>query len=253
MYSTGSNAFRGYLDGSGRFQFTPNWSASASVRVASDRTFLRRYDISRDDRLRSTFAVERIDADSYFSLAGWATQTLRTGDRQGLSPIALPEIDYRLRLKDPVLGGVIQVQANTLLIGRTSGQDTRRAFGLARWDNRTITGLGQELTLTALARGDIYHSDENASTLTAIYRGESGWQPRGTVTAAADMRWPLVGKAFGNATQMLTPRLQLVGTKTTTNLEVPNEDSRARLIWRTATCSRSTVFLDMTGSKIISV
>ena len=27
--TTGSNAFRGYLDGSGRFQFTPNWSASA--------------------------------------------------------------------------------------------------------------------------------------------------------------------------------------------------------------------------------
>jgi LPS-assembly protein len=225
--TTGSNAFRGYLDASGRFQFTPNWSASASVRVASDRTFLRRYDISRDDRLRSTFAIERIDADSYFSFAGWATQTLRTGDRQGLSPIALPEIDYRLRLKDPVLGGVIQVQANTLLIGRTSGQDTRRAFGLARWDKRTITGLGQELTLTALARGDIYHSDENASTLTAIYRGESGWQPRGTVTAAADMRWPLVGKAYGNATQMLTPRLQLVGTKTSGNLQVPNEDSRA--------------------------
>jgi LPS-assembly protein len=57
--TTGSNAFRGYLDGSGRFQLTPNWSVSGSLRVASDRTFLRRYDISRDDRLRSTFAVER--------------------------------------------------------------------------------------------------------------------------------------------------------------------------------------------------
>jgi LPS-assembly protein len=225
--STGSNAFRGYLDGSGRFQLTPNWSVSASLRVASDRTFLRRYDISRDDRLRSTFAIERIDADSYFSFSGWAVQTLRTGDRQGLSPIALPEVDYRLRLKDPVLGGVIQLQANTLLIGRTSGQDTRRAFGLARWEKRSITGLGQEVTLTAVARGDIYHSDENASTLTAIYRGESGWQPRGTVAAAADVRWPLVGQAFGNATQILTPRVQLVGTKTTGNLQVPNEDSRA--------------------------
>jgi LPS-assembly protein len=225
--TAGSNDFRGYIDGSGRFQFTSNWSASASLRVASDRTFLRRYDISRDDRLRSTFAVERIDADSYFSFAGWAVQTLRTGDRQGLAPIALPEVDYRLRLKDPVLGGIVQVQANTLLIGRTSGQDTRRAFGLARWDKRSITGLGQELTLTALARGDIYHSDENASTLTAIYRGESGWQPRGIVTASADMRWPLVGKVFGNATQILTPRVQLVGTKTTGNLKIPNEDSRA--------------------------
>ena len=225
--TSGSNAFRGYLDGTGRFQFSPNWSASASLRLASDRTFLRRYDLSRDDRLRSTFAVERIDADSYFSFAGWAVQTLRTGDRQGLAPIALPEVDYRVRLTDPVMGGVVQLQANTLMIGRTSGQDTRRAFGLARWDKRSITGLGQELTLTALARGDVYHSDENASTLTAIYRGESGFQGRGTAAVAADLRWPLIGKAFGNATQMLTPRVQLVGTKTTGNLELPNEDSRA--------------------------
>jgi LPS-assembly protein len=225
--TTGSNAFRGYVDGSGKFQFTPNWSASASLRVATDRTFLRRYDISRDDRLRSTFALERIDADSYFSFAGWATQTLRTGDRQGLQPIALPEMDYRVRLADPLLGGTVQLQANTLMIGRTSGQDTRRAFGLARWDKRAITGLGQELTLTALARGDVYHSDENASTLTAIYRGDPGWHGRATVAAAAEMRWPFVGQAFGNATQILTPRLQLVGTKTTGNLEVPNEDSRA--------------------------
>jgi LPS-assembly protein len=225
--AAGSNAFRGYFDGTGRFQFTPNWSASGSIRLASDRTFLRRYDISRDDRLRNNISLERIDADSYFSFNGWGVQTLRTGDRQGLQAVALPEIDYRLRLADPILGGKVQLQANTLFIGRTDGQDTRRAFGLARWDKRSITGLGQELTLTALARGDIYHSDENNSTLTAIYRGDSGWQGRGTVAAAADLRWPLAGRVFGNSTQIVTPRLQLVGTKTTGNLEVPNEDSRA--------------------------
>jgi LPS-assembly protein len=223
----GSNTFRGYFDGTGRFQLTPNWSASASLRLASDRTFLRRYDISRDDRLRNTFSLERIDADSYFSFNGWGVQTLRTGDRQGLQALALPEVDYRLRLTDPILGGKVQLQANTLMIGRTSGQDTQRVFGSARWDKRAINGLGQEVTFTALARGDVYHSDENASTLTAIYRGEEGWKGRGTLAAAAEMRWPFVGKAFGNGTQILTPRLQLVGTKTTGNLEVPNEDSRA--------------------------
>jgi LPS-assembly protein len=225
--AVGNNAFRGYFDGTGRFQFTPNWSASGSIRLATDRTFLRRYDISRDDRLRNNIALERIDADSYFSMNGWGVQTLRTGDRQGLQAVALPEVDYRLRLTDPVFGGKVQLQANTLLVGRTSGQDTQRAFGLARWDKRAITGLGQEVTFTALARGDVYHSDENGTTLTAIYRGNSGWQGRGTVAAAAEMRWPFLGKAFGNGTQMLTPRLQLVGTKTSTNLEVPNEDARA--------------------------
>ena len=34
-------------------------------------------------------------------------QTLRTGDPQGQTPIALPVIDYRLRLADPLLGGQV--------------------------------------------------------------------------------------------------------------------------------------------------
>jgi LPS-assembly protein len=225
--AAGSNTFRGYFDAVGRFQFTPNWTASGSLRLASDTTFLRRYDISDDDRLRNNLALERIDADSYFSINGWGVQTFRRGDRQGLQAVALPEIDYRLRFTDPVLGGKFQVQANTLVIGRTAGQDTQRAFASARWDRRSITGMGQELLLTMLSRGDVYHSDENDRTLTQIYRGDSGWKGRGTIAAAAEMRWPLVGRIFGGSTQILTPRLQLVGTKTSGNLEIPNEDSRA--------------------------
>ncbi len=222
----GADVFRGYLEGAAKFQLNTNWSVAASGRYASDRTFLRRYDISRDDRLRSTFAAERIDDKSYFSLGGWAVQTLRTGDRQGLAPIALPEIDYRQRMDAPVVGGTIQLQANSLAIGRTEGQDTQRAFAAAKWDLRKITGLGQELTFTMLARGDVYHSDENASTLTTIYRGDSGWEHRAIFAAATDIKWPFVGKAFGG-TQILTPRVQIVAAPSISNLNIPNEDSRA--------------------------
>ena len=224
--TVGSNVFRGYLEGAGRFQFDPYWSFSASGRYASDRTFLRRYDISRDDRLRSTFSAERIGDNSYFSLAGWAVQTLRTGDPQGLAPIALPEIDYRLRMNAPVVGGTLQLQANSLAIARTEGQDTQRAFASAKWDLRTITGLGQEVSFNMLARGDVYHSDDNASTLTAIYRGESGWQTRSIFAASADVKWPFVGQAFGG-TQIFTPRVQVVAAPAISNLKIPNEDSRA--------------------------
>jgi len=224
--ATGSKVFRGYIEAAGRFQFDPYWSISASGRRTTDRTFLRRYDISRDDRLRSTISAERIGDDSYFSLSGWAVQTLRVGDRQGLTPIALPEIDYRLRLGETVLGGQVQLQANSLAIGRVDGQDTQRAFASARWDLRTLTGLGQEVNFTVLGRGDIYHSDENASTVTAIYRGDSGFQTRGIFAAAADIKWPFIGQAFGG-TQIFTPRVQLVAAPTTANLSVPNEDSRA--------------------------
>jgi len=68
------------------------------------------------------------------------------------------------------------LQLNSLAITRSSGQDTQRAFAGAQWDLRRVTGMGQEVTLTALVRGDVYHSDENNLTATAIYRGNPGWQ-----------------------------------------------------------------------------
>ena len=218
---------RGYIFANGRFQFDPNWSFTGSLRLASDRTFLRRYDISREDRLRSTVNLERIDADSYFSLAGWATQTLRLGADQGQVPLALPVIDYRHRMRDPLgMGGVLELHGNSLAITRADGQDTQRAFGGARWDMRRVTGLGQVVTATALVRGDVYHSDENALTLTPTYRGIPGWQARAIAIGALDMQWPFVGEAFGG-TQVLTPRVQLVASPPIRNLAVPNEDARA--------------------------
>jgi LPS-assembly protein len=218
--------FRGYLESAGKFQFDPRWSLTYSGRITTDRTFMRRYDISRDDRLRSTFEIERIGGQSYLSIAGWATQTLRVNDAQGQQPIALPIIDYRQRLSDPWLGGQFELELNTLAIARTAGQDTQRAFAGARWDLRGLTGLGQEVTVTALVRGDVYHSDENLLTAIPGYRGKSGWQARGIAAIAADMRWPFIGEFLGG-TQTLTPRIQVVATPPIENFDIPNEDSRA--------------------------
>ncbi|WP_068074617.1 LPS-assembly protein LptD [Novosphingobium lentum] len=220
------NDFRGALDINGRLQLSEHWSLSGSGRVASDRTFLRRYDISRDDRLRSAINLERIDQDSYFSLAAWVTQTLRSGDSQGLVPIALPALDYRRRLAVPGIGGKLTLEVNSLAITRTEGQDSQRAFGKAQWDLRTVTGMGQVVTLTGLLRGDVYHSDQNGFTTVAAYRGNPGWQTRGIATAAVDVTWPLIGKAFGG-THVLTPHVQLVASPPIRNLAIPNEDSRA--------------------------
>jgi LPS-assembly protein len=91
---------------------------------------------------------------------------------------------------------------------------------------RRVTRWGQEVTFTALLRGDVYHSDENALTETALYRGESGWQARGVALEAVDVKWPLVGQLFGG-TQVLTPRVQIVASPPIRNLAVPNEDARA--------------------------
>ena len=222
----GNDGIRAYLWGNGRVQLTPLWSVTASARYVTDRTFLRRYDISRDSRLRSFVNAERIDRDSYVSIAGWAFQGLRLTDQAGQQPVALPAIDARWRMPDPVWGGRVELQANSLSIIRTHGQDTRRAFASARWDRRGITAWGQEMLLTAYARGDVYHSSDNLLTDTVIYRGRKGLQGRAIGALAAELRWPLIGPFMGG-TQRLTPRLQLVASPPTRNLSIPNEDARS--------------------------
>lgn len=217
---------RAYFEGNGKFQLDALWSVTAAGRYVTDRTFLRRYDISGDDRLRSFVDAERITWDSYISIAGWAFQGLRVTDLEGQQPIALPAIDARWRLPDPVWDGNIELQANSLAILRTEGQDTQRAFAAARWDRRSITDWGQELLLTAYARGDIYHTDESELTPTVTYRGEDGWHSRAIGALAVEIRWPLIGELFGGA-QRLTPRVQVVASPPTPNLDIPNEDARA--------------------------
>jgi LPS-assembly protein len=220
------NEPRGYIEGNGRFQFSPEWSLTSSIRLATDRTFLRRYDLSRDDRLRSTINLERITDKSYFSLAGWATQTLRINAQQGQIPLALPALDFRQIVADPVLGGEVELQVNSLALLRNDGQDTQRAFAGAKWDLRRLTGLGQVVTMTALVRGDVYNTDNILATTTPTYRGTEGWTTRGIATAAIDIEWPFAGEAFGG-TQVLKPRVQIVASPKLTNLAVPNEDARA--------------------------
>src|SRR5690606_963041 len=121
-------------------------------------------------------------------------------------PIAIPAIDYRLRATDPLLGGQIEVQANSLAILRTDGQDTQRAFVRVTWKRSLLTRMGQEVSLTGYARGDIYNSAQNYLAPTVIYRGKAGLQTRGIAALALDVRWPLIGKAMGG-TQRLVPRV----------------------------------------------
>jgi LPS-assembly protein len=221
-----NEGIRAYVEGNGRFQLDPLWSVTGSLRYVTDRTFLRRYDISRDDRLRSVVNAERIDLDSYVSIAGWAFQGLRITDIDGRQPIVLPAIDARWRMPPPGLGGMLELRANSLSILRTEGQDTQRAFASAKWERRSITPLGQELTLTAFGRGDVYHANDTELTQTVAYRGEEGWNGRLIGAVAADLRWPFIGE-FMSGTHRLTPRVQIVASPTTENMAIPNEDARA--------------------------
>ena len=82
------------------------------------------------------------------------------------------------------------------------------------------------MTLTAYARGDIYHTDDTPRPRSPIYRGIDGWHGRGIGALAADVQMA-VRRQFLGGTQRLTPRVQLVAAPPTDNLDIPNEDARS--------------------------
>ena len=218
--------FRGYVGVKGRLQHDSRWRSVFSLRLTTDDTFNRRYGLGFDDTLRSSYALERVTDESWLSISAWYFQGLRATDRTDEMPLALPLVDYDWRPDWNVAGGKLRFGANSLLLTRTNGQDMFRALGWARWDRSLFTTMGQRVTFTGLARGDLY--DVRGSELATFpeYAGRDGWRGRGLALAAVDVSWPLIGPAFGGQ-HVITPRVQLVAAPRVPNAGFPNEDARA--------------------------
>ena len=147
---------------------------------------------------------------------------------QGPQPIALPAIDARWRLADPVLGGPIELQANSLAIIRTDGP------GHASAPSPAPAGIGAASRRSARrwcsppmrAATSITPSD-TLLTQTVSYRGRTGWNGRGIGALAARhalavrRRLPRRHPALHPARPVRRHR------RRPSNLEIPNEDARS--------------------------
>lgn len=222
---------RGAIDGNGQINHGDGWRSTFSTRLTNDDNFLGRYQVSLDTRLRSTYVLERFESGAetgnrYFSVRGWYFQNLTQGISASRVPVALPLVDFMWRLPEPMLGGQLMVQANSLALYRREGQSMARALASVQWERGLLTSMGQRVTLTALARADIYNSRNNALADEPVYAGRDGWRARAIPLAAIDVEWPFAGPLFGG-TQTITPRVQFVASTATANVGIPNEDSRA--------------------------
>ena len=218
--------FRGYFEANGQLQHDDEWRSTFLVRLTSDDTFDRRYGLDYDDSLRSTYNLERFRDNSYLSIAGWGFQDLRANKGPDSTPIVLPVVNYDWRPEDKVLGGQLEIAANSLNLFRLHGQDIQRATLSGQWSRSWLTGLGQRVTGTALLRGDLYDTINPQGATLPTYAGEAGFQARGIALAAVDVEWPFTGPLLGG-TQTITPRVQLVAAPLHLNHGIPNEDSRS--------------------------
>ncbi len=226
---TGSNVFRGYVYADGRLTHNEHWRSSFDLRVTTDDTFLRHYEISNDDTLRGHYTLERFGENSYFSTEVWGFQTLRDGRDQGVVPLALPLINFWWRSQPWIAGGRWTLTANSASIIRTKGADTWRTSLAAQYDLPYINNMGLVLKGTGYARSDIYYQNDALEQDTAgnFYSGKDGFEARGVGALAGEVRWPLGRPGFGGY-QTLEPIVQIVAASRDTRLnEIANEDSRA--------------------------
>jgi LPS-assembly protein len=218
---------RGHIDADLRLDHSGGWRSTARLNVTTDDTYLRRYDFSTEDALRSTYALEHFGRRSYFSARLWGFQGLRANDRQGLTPLVLPVIEYDYTSDPMWLGGRLSLAANGAGIIRTGGMDSQRLIGIARYDVPYLNRLGMKFLATAQVRGDLYNANDNARPDDPVYAGRDGTTGRFLPLAALEVRWPLGATGFGGF-QTLEPIVQFITTSTAAKSAlIPNEDSRS--------------------------
>jgi LPS-assembly protein len=221
------NKFRGYVYADGRLQHSEKWRSTLRVKLASDDTFLRRYDISNEDTLRNSYTLERFTANSYFSAEVQAFQGLLSTSSPGLTPYNLPSLNYWWHSHPMWLGGRITAEANVADIVRTKGLDTQRATSTVGYEVPYTNALGQIFRFTAQTRADLYHVSNAQTPDNIAYTGKNGTHGRVLPLVAAEVRWPLGAPGFGGQ-QTLEPIVQFVGARRDSSVSVvPNEDSRS--------------------------
>ncbi|MGF1456417.1 MAG: LPS-assembly protein LptD [Alphaproteobacteria bacterium] len=242
-------SLRGHVFGEGRFQLSPFNQWGYELELTTDDTYLRRFNISRADRLTNNVFFRRYEADGdRTTYDGFFFDGLRVTDDDATTPIVPALIEHREVFENPILGGTVSIDLNALSLFRTAsfdgdlatnGVDTQRGSLQATWERRTVSAWGDVLTLTTQGRADIYYAQDTefvAGTtmgtdeagnpiLIPTLRDEDVTQHRLVALAAADWRWPFV-KGAGDKRHVIEPIVQLIYSPLGGNPDdIPNEDS----------------------------
>ncbi len=242
-------SIRGHLFGDGKFQLNNTDQWGYRLQLTSDDTYLRRFNITEQDRLTTNLFFNRFKADGgRTTYDGFFFDGLRLEDDDATTPIVPALVEHRSVFEDPFLGGKVFVDLNALSIIRTenfdddlatNGVDTQRGSLTATWERSTVSRLGDVLTLTAQGRADVYHTTDNETIVgsvdvpddegnlvpTPLLEDEAITETRLVALAAADWRWPFV-KGSGDKRHVIEPIVQLVYSPLGGNPDgIPNEDS----------------------------
>ena len=212
---------RGYLFAEGWFDLRNDFKLTFDVQAASDDAYLADYGLPDLDRLRSEIALQRIKRDTAFKTSFIHYKTLRDSEDQDEIPSRVFDINYQKRFFPGALGGEVRLGLVGHTHTRTSnedsiGRDVARATFDAQW-----------LRSWTFASGLRADAQIGASIDTFDIRDDTAYPnqvTRSTPRAAMTLRYPMLRREQGGATQFLEPIAQ-VGWTHVSDTDVPNDES----------------------------
>jgi LPS-assembly protein len=214
---------RGYFRGWSRFDIDDNWRTGTDINLASDQTFLRRYNYVAPTWLTSNVFAERFTENSYFSANAYYFQTQRVAVSSSSVPVIAPLLNYDYTSTPDSIGGYWDFNANSMVLFRQTGTDTNRISGRVGWNLPYTSPIGAVFTFRADAQADGYYvRDLFRPSRNDTFTGTSG---RAFPEASLEARMPFVSDALGFH-QVLEPIVMAAVSPIGLNNEnIPNEDS----------------------------
>ena len=215
--------WRGHVEGEGRYNLDENRPFGFDLALASDDTYLERYDFSSEDVLENRAFIEEYTGADLFSLDIYGFQGLREDDDQGLIPVVAPWVRSHKTSGRGAGGSFFFADSSILALTRTQGLDTRRVSGEVGWQLPHVGAFGELMTFETSLRGDLYSVSGEAGDRAS----SSGREAVGRLVPRAtfDLSWPLVGNAHGWS-QVVEPIVSASWIGNDANKrEIPNEDS----------------------------
>jgi LPS-assembly protein len=221
-----STTERGHLFTEARFDLDPTWRTGADIALTSDDTYLQRYGFSSADTLTNHLIVEGFREDSYAVAQAYHWRGLRAEDDPGNTPIVTPTLDFNAYSEPGVAGGRWRVDANALVLTRTSGTDSRRLSLTTGWELPHIARTGEIYHLYADLQTDAYFSSGVQVPGRAAGDLSSGFSGRAFPRIGLDWRFPFA-RSGGPLTQILEPVAGIMLAPNGGNPEeISNEDSQ---------------------------
>ncbi len=214
---------RGHLDATARWDMDENWRSGTDIRLATDRTYLRRYNFTAPTWLTSNLFAERFTSNSYFSANAYYFQRQRIASAAGSVPGVIPLLNYNYTSTPDDLGGTWTVDGNGLVLLRETGSDTSRLSTRVGWNLPFTSSYGGVYTFRAGLRGDGYYvRDLVRPSRRDVFTGTAG---RVVPETSIEWRMPFVSDGYGFH-QVLEPIVMGVVSPIGGNSDsIPNEDS----------------------------